>query len=79
MGVQPIRIDAGIFGWVQRKRLCWASGPRGENVAWQTQAVPDDAKLTWDGDKQMSMTSYGEAHPSEHQGARRLQVEQQEA
>ena len=59
MGVQPIRIDAGIFGWVQRKRLYWASGPRGENVAWQTQALPDDVKLTWDGDKQMSMTSYG--------------------
>ena len=29
MGVQPIRIDAGIFGWVQRKRLYWASGLHG--------------------------------------------------
>ena len=48
MGVHPVRIDAGIFGWVQRKRLYWASGPRGEDVAWQTQVLPDDVKMTWE-------------------------------
>ena len=58
MGVHPVRIDAGIFGWVQRKRLYWASGPRGEDVAWQTQVLPDDVKMTWDKDKAMSMISY---------------------
>ena len=30
MGVQPIRIDAGIFGWVQRKCLYWAGPTRRE-------------------------------------------------
>ena len=25
-------IDAAIFGWVQRKRLYWAAGPRDEDL-----------------------------------------------
>jgi len=51
MGVRPILIDAAIFGWVQRRRLYWAAGPKGEDVAWQDRALPPDIELMWKGDR----------------------------
>ena len=56
MGVRPILIDAAIFGWVQRRRLYWAAGPDGADVAWQTRALPSGVELTWQGDR--SAASY---------------------
>ena len=56
MGVKPILIDAAIFGWVQRRRLYWAAGPDGTDVAWQTRALPSGFELTWKGDR--SIASY---------------------
>ena len=32
MGVKPVSINAGIFGWVDRKRLYWAAGLHGEDM-----------------------------------------------
>ena len=57
MGVRPIFIDAAIFGWVQRRRLYWASGPKGEDVAWNYRVLPDDVRATWDKDR--TVLSYG--------------------
>jgi hypothetical protein len=51
MGVRPILIDAAIFGWVQRRRLYWAAGANGEEVAWNTHVLPSGVRAKWDGDK----------------------------
>ena len=46
IGLKPILIDVAIFGWVQRRRLYWAAGPNGEDVAWQTRALPPDNRTS---------------------------------
>ena len=51
MGVTPIFINAGIFGWVSRKRLYWAAGPNGENVGWNDKALPDNVTMTRESDR----------------------------
>ena len=78
MGVRPILIDAAIFGWVQRRRLYWAAGANGEEVAWNTHVLPSGVRAKWDGDK--TVLGYeGEAHPPPHQDEGRLRVARQEA
>ena len=57
MGVKPVAVNAAKFGWVQRNRLYWAAGPRGEDVAWHHAALPANVTLTWDGDR--STLHYG--------------------
>ena len=51
MGVQPVAINAAIFGWVQRKRLYWAAGPRGEDVTWNHNVLPAGVTMTWENDR----------------------------
>ena len=51
MGVTPIFINAGIFGWVSRKRLYWAAGPNGENVGWNDRALPENVTMTRESDR----------------------------
>ena len=57
MGVRPIYIKSGIFGWVDRKRFYWASGPNDENVAWHHRALPANVIMTWEGGR--SVIHYG--------------------
>ena len=47
MGVKPVAINAAIFGWVQRNRLYWAAGPKGEDVTWNYQTLPTGVTMTW--------------------------------
>ena len=51
MGVKPIYINSGIFGWVDRKRFYWASGSKDEDVAWHHRALPANVTMTWEGDR----------------------------
>ena len=47
MGVSPMLIDASIFGWVQRKRLYWAKGPKGEDLSWNGAGLPEGLTTCW--------------------------------
>ena len=47
MGVNPLFIDAAIFGWVQRKRLYWAKGPGGEDLSWNGACLPKGFSTSW--------------------------------
>ena len=51
IGVHPVAINPSIFGWVQRNRLYWAAGPRGEDVAWNHHVLPPDFKMKWENDR----------------------------
>ena len=51
MGVKPIAINASKFGWVQRNRLYWAAGPKGEDVAWNYDVLPPGVTMTWENDR----------------------------
>ncbi len=51
MGVRPIFVNAAIFGWVDRKRLFWASGPHGQDVAWNYRVLPAGVTMTWENDR----------------------------
>ena len=39
MGAKPMSINAGILGWVDRKRLFWAAGHHGEDMGWNNRAL----------------------------------------
>ena len=51
MGVKPVSINAGIFGWVARKRLYWAAGPKGEDMGWNGRALPENVTMAWENDR----------------------------
>ena len=36
VGAKPVSINAGIFGWVDHKRLYWAASPHGEDMGWNS-------------------------------------------
>ena len=56
MGVKPVSINAGIFGWVDRKRPYWAAGPCGEDMGWNSRAPPEIVTTAWENDR--SVTYY---------------------
>ena len=51
MGVKPVSINAGIFGWVDRKGLYWAAGPKGEDMGWNGRALPENFTMAWENDR----------------------------
>ena len=57
LGVKPVSINSGIFGWADRKRLYWAAGPQGEDVGWNDRALPENVTMTWETDR--SVIHYG--------------------
>ena len=46
MGGQPIRIQAGIFGWTTRNRLYWGVGPAGSIADLQRPTLPQGLSRT---------------------------------
>ena len=47
MRVSPMLIDAAIFGWVQRKRLYWAAGPKDEDLSYNGKHLPEGLTAAW--------------------------------
>ena len=37
----------GSFGWVDRRRLLWGSGPQGFTIAESKLSLPEGASLQW--------------------------------
>ena len=47
MRVKPMLIDAAIFGWVQRKCLYWAAGPKDEDLSHNGKHLPEGLTTRW--------------------------------
>ena len=45
MGAAPLLVDAGIFGWVSRRRLFWGVSPSGLSIEELGAHMPPGTKL----------------------------------
>ena len=71
MGAKPVSINAGIFGLVDRKRLCWAADPHGEDNGVEQPSSPRE-RHHGVGERSVGHLLHGEAHPASHPDERRL-------